>query len=262
MAVSARSPVYCPMFISKQSGKSMNDLEAFFRQHDGRLLHKWHHYFEIYDRHFSRFRGKPVHVVEFGVSQGGSLKMWQHYFGPQVQITGVDINPNCKQFEEPGVCIHIGDQQDRNFLKMLARTLAPIDILIDDGGHTMKQQIHTYEELFPRVTAEGVYLIEDLHTSYWKRWGGGVRRKQTFIEYSKQFIDWLNAWHSREPGKLQPTGFTRAVHSLHYYDSVLVIEKRPREQPTHERKGERLFPDYEHQSPRLVDRVKRALHRK
>lgn len=237
----------------------MNDLEAFFRQHDGRLLDKWHHYFEIYDRHFARFRGKPVNIVEFGVSQGGSLQMWKQYFGPQAQIFGADINPNCKQFEEPGVTITIGDQQDRDFLRSFAKSLPPIDILIDDGGHTMEQQVATYEELFPLVADTGVYLIEDLHTSYWKKWGGGYRKKSTFIEYSKDFIDRINAWHSHEPGRLGISDFTRSVHSLHYYDSVLVIEKRPMTEPTRERKGQALFPDYPHESPRLIDRLRRKL---
>ena len=239
----------------------MNDLEAFFQQHDGRLIHKWHHYFEIYDRHLSRFRGKPISIVEFGVSQGGSLEMWKMYFGPQAVICGVDINPNCKQFEEPGIRIFIGDQQDRGFLRDLAKTVQRIDVLIDDGGHTMEQQIATYEELFPLVAPDGVYLIEDLHTSYWKKWGGGYQRKRTFIEYSKNFIDQINAWHSREPNKLGVTEFTRSVHSLHYYDSVLVIEKRPMVEPTHERRGKSLFPDYEHRSPRLIDKVRRKFSR-
>jgi hypothetical protein len=222
----------------------MNDLERFFRQNTGRLIHKWHHYFEIYDRHFSRLRGQPIHLVEFGVSQGGSLRMWRDYFGPQLQIVGVDINPNCKQFEEAGVRIEIGDQGDREFLRRLAASLPAIDILIDDGGHTMQQQIRTFEALFPRVAPTGVYLVEDLHTSYWAQWGGGVRRRGTFIEYSKRFIDEIHAWHSREPQRLAPSDFTRSVHSLHYYDSVLVIEKRPMRQPTHERIGQASFPEY------------------
>lgn len=170
--------------------------------------------------------------------------MWKHYFGAGAKVFGVDINPNCKQFEEAGVQIFIGDQADRNFLRKLARLLPPIDILIDDGGHTMHQQIATFEELFPTVAPEGVYLCEDLHTSYWHRWGGGYRKRGSFIEYSKRWIDQLNAWHSREPRRLQVTAFTRSAHSLHYYDSVLVVEKRPMQPPTNHRMGEALFPDY------------------
>lgn len=239
----------------------MNDLEAFFYKHEGRLIHKWHHYFEIYDKHLSRFRGKPISVLEFGVSQGGSLEMWKHYFGPQAAISGVDINPNCKQLEESGIQIFIGDQQDREFLRALAKKLPSIDVLIDDGGHTMEQQIATYEELFPLVAPNGVYLVEDLHTSYWKKWGGGYRRSRTFVEYSKHFIDQINAWHSHEPGKLRVSDFTKSVHSLHYYDSVLVIEKRPMVEPTHERKGKSLIPEYRQSSPSLIDKVRRKLKR-
>ncbi len=242
-----------------QSREETGHLRAFFDRHEDRLLHKWHHYFEIYERHFSRFRGLPICIVEFGVSQGGSLQMWRDYFGPQAVIHGVDINPACKQFEEPGTFIHIGDQEDRSFLQSLANSLPPIDILIDDGGHTMRQQIHTFEEMFGAVKPEGVYLVEDLHTSYWKRWGGGVRKRGTFIEYSKRLIDQLNAWHSLEPGRLAADDFTRSAHSMHFYDSVLVIEKRSMRPPTHERKGVARFPDYEHKSPRVIDRFRRAL---
>jgi limonene-1,2-epoxide hydrolase len=237
----------------------MNDLERFFRQNTGRLIHKWNHYFEIYDRHFSRFRGKPVQLVEFGVSQGGSLRMWRDYFGPQAMIVGVDINEQCRRFEESGVRIEIGDQGDRAFLRKLAETLPAIDILIDDGGHTMEQQIRTFEQLFAKVAPTGVYLVEDLHTSYWADWGGGVRRKGTFIEYSKDFIDRIHAWHSRQPDKLAVSEFTRTVHSLHYYDSILVIEKRPMDPPTHERIGQATIVDYQPPAPTWGDRIRKRL---
>ena len=239
----------------------MNDLEEFFARHDGRLLDKWHHYFEIYDRHLAKYRGKPVNIVEFGVSQGGSLQMWRDYFGPDANIIGVDINPNCKQFEAPGIRIFIGDQEDRGFLRSLASEIPQIDVLIDDGGHTMRQQIHTFEELFPKISASGTYLIEDLHTSYWKKWGGGYKVSGTFIEYSKNFIDSINAWHSHQPARLKVTPFTASAHSLHFYDSVLVVEKRPMQEPSRERSGQALFADHEHQSPRLIDKMKQKLRR-
>jgi hypothetical protein len=235
----------------------MNDLERYFNDNSGRLIDKWRHYFEIYDRHFSRFRGTEVNVVEFGVSQGGSLQMWKSYFGDRAKLFGIDINPNCRQFEEPAVQIHIGDQEDRGFLRHLANTLPRIDILIDDGGHTMSQQINTFEELFPRIDNNGIYLVEDLHTSYWRDWGGGYGQRGTFIEYSKHFIDQLNAWHSHESRRLKISDFTKCAHSLHYYNSVLVIEKRQMKPPQRERTGQALFPDFEPKYPGLLDRLKR-----
>jgi hypothetical protein len=115
----------------------------------------------------------------------------------------------------------------------LAKQIPRIDILIDDGGHTMPQQINTFEELFPYIDEKGVYLCEDLHTSYWSKFGGGHKKRRTFIEYSKNFVDYIHAWDSAKPRRLSVTEFTRTVHSLHYYDSILVIEKRPIEKPFH-----------------------------
>jgi hypothetical protein len=178
------------------------------------------------------------------VFQGGSLQMWKSYFGPEAKIYGIDINSHCKQFEDDQVKIYIGDQEDRRFLQSLAEIIPRIDILIDDGGHTMKQQINTFEELFSHIDKEGVYLCEDLHTSYWQTYLGGFKKRGTFIEYSKSFIDSINAWHSQQPKQLSVSNFTKSAYSLHYYDSILVIEKRPIEKPTPVKTGSASIPNY------------------
>ncbi len=221
-----------------------NDLEKYALENKGHWLQKWKHYFEIYDRHFSRYRGTDVHVLEFGVCQGGSLQMWKHYFGPRARIIGVDINPACKKIEEDQITVFIGDQEDRTFLRSIPKLLPRIDILIDDGGHRMNQQIATFEELFPFIDKNGIYLCEDLHTSYWKDFGGGYKRRGTFIEYSKNFIDFLNAWNSKNQKELGISDFTRSAYSLHYYTSMLVIEKRPIPEPSCIKTGTWHIPNY------------------
>jgi cephalosporin hydroxylase len=222
------------------NNNNITDLEKYFRANTGRLIHKCKHYFDIYDRHFRRFRGKEVVILEIGVSHGGSLQMWKDYFGENAKIYGIDIDPRCKDFEEDNIEIFIGSQSDRDFLKKVKESIPKVDILIDDGGHTMKQQIVSYEELFDHVKHDGVYLVEDLHTSYWALFGGGHKRRNTFIEYSKNFIDYLNAFHS-EQNSLKVDAFTKSVDSLHYYDSILVIEKSIRERPIDESTGEASF---------------------
>ena len=236
----------------------MNDLEQYFTDNTGRMIHKWQHYFEIYDRHLSRFRGTDVHIVEFGIYQGGSLQMWKEYFGPNAKIFGIDINPHCQELEEEQIQIFIGDQEDRVFLNSLTEKIPRMDVLIDDGGHTMKQQINTYEELFPYIDKNGVYLCEDLHTSYWPRYGGGYKKGDTFIEYSKNFIDYINAWHSSQKSKFSVTEFTKSVHSLHYYDSILVIEKRPIEAPFRQKTGKETVPIFHPPTP-LLQQIKGRL---
>jgi hypothetical protein len=221
-------------------GRAQNPLERYFRANTGRLIHKWVHYFDIYHHHFERFRGKPVVIVEFGVSQGGSLQMWRDYFGPKAMIYGVDIDPRCARLDGERVKVFIGDQEDREFLRSIAEEVGPIDVLIEDGGHTMGQQIATFEELYPRLTPDGVFLVEDVHTSYRKGFGGGYRRPGTFMEYAKGLTDQLNAWHSREEG-FDVDEFTRTTRSMHFYDSIVVFERGTVVEPHAEKTGKRSF---------------------
>ncbi|WP_143751399.1 class I SAM-dependent methyltransferase [Collimonas sp. PA-H2] len=218
-----------------------NELAEYFHGNQGRYMRKWQHYFEAYEWHFQRFKGKPLHLLEIGCYHGGSLQMWRHYFGSQIHVHGVDIDVRCKQLEEAGVSIYIGDQGDDNFLSQLVSQLPPLDIIIDDGGHFMHQQIKSFDVLFPHLKDGGVYVCEDLHTSYWASHGGGYRKRDTFIEMSKDLIDQLNAWHSKDAESFAVNEQTRHMHSLHFYDSMLVIEKRERTRPTEHESGKRVF---------------------
>jgi 23S rRNA U2552 (ribose-2'-O)-methylase RlmE/FtsJ len=204
-----------------------NDLEHYFFTNSGNVITKWHHYFEIYEYHLSRFRGTSATIVEIGVYQGGSLQMWREYFGPDVRLVGVDVNPECSQFADSKTEIIIGDQGDREFLTKLREQVKGIDVVIDDGGHFMEQQIVSFEELFPAVRNGGVYLCEDLHTSYWPSYGGGTKRPGTFIEFGKELVDVMNAWYQGGTNGVSSDvpERTRMLKSLHFYPSMLVVEK-------------------------------------
>jgi cephalosporin hydroxylase len=217
-----------------------NPLERYFLANDKRLIHKWMHYFDVYHRHFERFRGKPVTVLEFGVNQGGSLQMWRSYFGRRARIYGVDIDPRCARLGGRRIKVFIGDQEDRAFLRSIADEIGPIDVLVDDGGHTMGQQLATFEELYPRMAEDGVFLVEDVQTSYVPRFGGGYRRPGTFVEHVKGLVDQLNAWHSRED-EFQVDDFTRSTRSMHFYDGIVVFERGLVERPRTKKTGKRQF---------------------
>jgi hypothetical protein len=220
-----------------------NDLINYFVNNKKRQIFKWMHYFEIYERYFSKYRGTDVHFLEIGIFQGGSLQMWKEYFGPKAKIYGVDHNARCKQFEDDQVSVFIGDQADKKFLSGLKKQIPRLDIVLDDGGHTMEQQVNTFEALYPHISANGVYLCEDTHTSYWKRYGGGLRQPGSFIEYSKNFVDALHAWHFEDAGKKDVSDFTKSAYGLHFYDSILVIEKRPIARPEMRKVGQPSFPE-------------------
>lgn len=194
-----------------------------FKINDGKVIHKWMHYFPIYEKHFAGWRNKNVNFLEIGVSKGGSLQMWQRYFGPLATIVGIDINPECQKHNEEGINVRIGDQSDKMFLHSLEKEFGQFDIILDDGSHQMHHIFQTFEYLYPRLSKNGVYAVEDLHTAYWSEFGGGLDKPDSFINLSKQFIDQLNAHHSR--GKVQPDFITDNTLGISFYDSVIVFER-------------------------------------
>lgn len=219
----------------------MSQLQNYFENNTGSTIDKWMHYFDIYDFWFKKYKNKPIVILEIGVFQGGSLRMWRDYFGTEAEIFAIDINPLCKQFETEKTKIFIGSQEDREFLKNVKDQIPKIDILIDDGGHTMNQQISTFEIMYEHINNEGLYLCEDLHTSYWEIYGGGYLKETSFIEYSKTFIDRINAWHIKDK-RIEVNAFTGTTYSLHYYDSILLIEKKERKPPISRMTGQIIIP--------------------
>jgi len=83
-------------------------------------------------------------MVEIEVQSGGSTYMWQDYFGKGLDYYGLDINPNCKQFARPGITILMVDQSNATQLRDVIRQVPIPDIVLDDGGHSMDQQISMY----------------------------------------------------------------------------------------------------------------------
>jgi hypothetical protein len=193
-----------------------------FLTHDGKLMHKCAHYFPIYERHFSSYRNKSVTFLEIGVARGGSVRMWQRFFGPMSRIIGIDIEEKFKD-EIPGVFIRIGDQSDERFLQSVIDEFGVPDIVLDDGSHRAEHISKTFNFLYPKMPKNGVYMVEDLQTAYWQEYGGGVSEPGTFTNLSKGFIDRLNADNSR--GQLTPDFITHETFSISFYDAVVVLEK-------------------------------------
>jgi hypothetical protein len=183
------------------------------------------HYFDIYERHFERFRGISPVMLEIGVSGGGSLAMWKAYFGAGSRILGVDIDLACKQHETQDIEVFIGSQDDPDLVATILRTHPKIDIVLDDGSHMMRHVIGSFGLLYDHLAPNGVYMVEDTHTCYWPEYEGGLGRDGTFMELAKNKLDEINAVHTR--GAVPVSAFTRSTDSITCYDSVVVFERRP-----------------------------------
>ena len=197
--------------------KAENVLWEYFQGHkQGPGIWKWEHYFDIYHRHFSRFIGRKVNVLEIGVYSGGSLQMWKKYFGEESHIYGVDIEQSVKAYEGENISVVIGDQKDRGFWRAFKQNTPKIDILIDDGGHSPEEQQITLEEMLPHLRPGGIYVCEDIH---------GINNR--FCDFACGLVRELNQIRYIPAHGLQSgvSRFQAAIHSMHFYPYLLVIEK-------------------------------------
>lgn len=134
------------------------------------------------------------------------MAMWKSVFGPKAHVYGVDINKACKSYEDNQTKIFIGDQESPSFWEEFRKQVPRIDILIDDGGHTVEQQIATLGIMLPYVSPDGVYITEDVHGE-----GNGFWQNLQFETLSS-------------PGGKKYTGLNKLISSAHVYPYLLVLE--------------------------------------
>jgi hypothetical protein len=95
--------------------------------------------------------------------------------------------------------------------------------------------------VYPYVKDGGIFLIEDLHTSYWADYDGGYRKRDSFIEYAKDIIDDINAYHSRDKESFQVNKNTKSISGMHVYDSIIVFDKATVKEPSHKKTGHKTI---------------------
>jgi predicted O-methyltransferase YrrM len=165
-----------------------------------------------YEEMLGSRRHVPTRMLEIGIANGGSARMWLDYFD-SVEIVAVDIEPDAANRAPANITVLVGDQGNERFLAELA-THGPFDVVIDDGSHMSDHQIRGIKTLWPTVKPGGVYAVEDTHTSYFRRYDGGFRRPGTFMEFAKSLLDDPNQrWHE-QPTTLPDLGEVRVYPEL------------------------------------------------
>jgi len=208
-----------------------SELLDIFSSNEEFSVHKWHHYIPLYERYFSSFRKRKIRFLEIGVDKGGSLQMWRKYFGDEAIIFGIDINPECKKHNGVSGQVRIGSQTDKAFLKSVVEEMGGVDIVLDDGSHQMKHIPATLKILFPHLSYSGIYMIEDLHTAYWKSYGGGYRAKNNFFKFLMGLADDIHHWYHSKG--LKHAAISKDCSGIHIHDSIVVLDKNKAHQPVH-----------------------------
>ena len=206
-------------------------------RHDkSKLVNKFSHYHPIYERELSDKINKSLTILEIGVSQGGSLQMWKRFFGPYSTIIGIDINKRHKKHEGERIHVRIGDQSDKKFLDEIIKEFGAPDVVIDDGSHIMKHVIKSFRYLYPKISKNGVYIVEDLYTAYRKEFGGGIDSPNNFVNISKDFVDQLYACNIPK-SKLTPDFITYNTLSINFYNGIIVFRRGKPQPVVHELVG-------------------------
>ena len=79
---------------------------------------------------------------------------------------GADVDPNVLKFASGRISNRIGDLGDPRFLRLMCLTWPQMDVIIDDASHINWHQIQAFELLFPCLRPGGVYIVEDVDSSY------------------------------------------------------------------------------------------------
>jgi hypothetical protein len=181
-------------------------------------------YIETYDHYFLPFKNKDINILEIGVANGDSLKIWRDYF-TKANICGFDIVDN--KLNIKNVDILIGDQTDSIFLKTIIDKYKHFDIIIDDGSHVSKHIVKSFNFLFPYLKKGGLYIVEDLQTSYFPRFGGSrinINKKNTSMNFLKKLCDSVNYENFDRPF-YKKNKFDGKVQSISFYQNIAFIRK-------------------------------------
>jgi hypothetical protein len=199
---------------------------------------KWgsHWYTQHYQRYFGPMRRRRLKVLEIGVGGYGddaagaeSLRMWKAFFRKS-RIVGIDLEDKTR-FREDRIDIRVCDQADAAALTGLCDEYGGFDIIIDDGSHLNEHVIKSFQVLFPRLRANGIYAVEDVQTSYWPTWGGGSGNPKSSMAFFKSLVDGLN--HQEFPmGNHTPTDFDQEIVEIVFFHNLILIRKGENNEPS------------------------------
>lgn len=173
--------------------------EELFKSHTGKLSDKWNLYLQQWDDIFLYYKDKEVNILEIGIQNGGSLEIWAKYFRNAQKIVGCDINQACRnlEFDDDRIKIVVGDANSNAVENKITNLTPNFDIIIDDGSHKSDDIIISFSRYYNKLNVDGIYVIEDLHASYWKNYNGGLHNPYSAISFLKRLIDIINYQHWR-----------------------------------------------------------------
>ena len=174
----------------------MGLLKEIYQKHSGKVSDKWTIYLNEYEEKLKPYQKLPINFFEIGVLNGGSLEIFSKYFSNAELILGCDIDSKCEKltFAESNIKCIIGDANNSEIKNEIIKN-PKFDIILDDGSHNSDDIIKTFCNYFNHLKEGGLYIIEDLHCSYWREHKGGLFFPISSINFFKKLVDIINHEH-------------------------------------------------------------------
>jgi len=157
------------------------------------------------------YLGPAARVVELGVYQGGSLKLWQQLFPESPAIVGVDNDTTARW--PPGTVRVLADQADPELRHQLSAISPEYDLIVDDASHLGQLTYQSFANLWPLIRPGGLYVIEDWQVGF-PDWTGHDDSMRTM---ARNLLDLL----------AQPMAETRHINYSH---GQIVIQRKTDEE--------------------------------
>lgn len=157
-----------------------------------------HGYHRFYDYFLIPIKYHKMNVLEIGLDNLKSLKMWLDFF-PNANIYGLDINDINYKYDRG--TIFKGDQSKKKDLINIVKIIGKCNFIIDDGSHVPSHQLITFNYLFKEcLDFGGIYIIEDIETSYWNNStlynypinAGYMNNDKNIVQIFKNIVDIVN----------------------------------------------------------------------
>jgi len=149
-----------------------------------------HNFIELYDRNLTPLQDSVHRILEIGVFNGASHKMWKCFFD-SAEVYGIDIRPK-PWVEQLGIHTYLADQANREDLQRFVDSSGGnFDVIVDDGGHYMDHQQVSLGFLFQHLAPGGFFIIEDVHTSIPKYYDGFGRDSTLSNTTLNVFLEYL-----------------------------------------------------------------------
>lgn len=197
-----------------------------------------HGYIKIYEKYFESIRNENLKVLEIGIADGKSLLMWSDYFKNST-IIGIDIHKidiKEKKLNKNNIKVHQGSQSDDKFISEIIKEYGNFDIIIDDGSHLKKDVIKSFHLLFPHLNNDGLYVVEDMQTSYNHFFGGNpfdLKYSNSHMNFFKHLTDRLNYQEIANPFYIT-NKYDSKIINISFYHNLVFVKKGVNDKPSRE----------------------------